>query len=98
MQSRNGLTPSILILITAVLLVSCAKVTNIDACATAEYGFFSGLWHGWISPLAFIGSIFSDDIAIYAVNNNGGWYDFGFVLGAGIIGGSAGRTFKTSKP
>ena len=28
---------------------------------------------------------------MYAVNNNGGWYDFGFVLGAGILFGGGGK-------
>ena len=66
---------------------SCADVTNIDECRVDEpYGFWGGLWHGLIAFFAWIGSLFSDDIAIYAVNNNGGWYDFGFVLGSGILG------------
>ena len=31
-------------------------------------------------------------INVYEVHNNGNWYDFGFVLGAGILfgGGAAG--------
>jgi hypothetical protein len=79
-----------------VILSGCADVSNIQACVTVEpYGFWSGLWHGWIAPWSFIGSLFSDDIAVYAVNNTGGWYDFGFVLGAGIIGGTAGRSSKS---
>jgi uncharacterized membrane protein len=48
--------------------------------------FFSGFWHGIIFPFAFIGSLFDSDIAIYAVNNSGGWYDFGFWLGVGGVG------------
>lgn len=43
------------------------------------------MWHGLIIVFSFFGSIFSDDIAIYAIYNNGGWYDFGFVLGVGGI-------------
>jgi len=31
---------------------------------------------------------------MYAVNNNGGWYDFGFVLGAGILFGGGSRASK----
>jgi hypothetical protein len=75
----------------ALLLTGCADVTEIQSCATEEpYGFWSGLWHGAISPFSFFGSLFSDEIAMYAVNNTGGWYDFGFVLGAGILfGGSS---------
>ena len=77
----------ILFSVLIVLFASCADTTNIDACAVVEpYGFFSGVWHGVISWIAFIGSLFSDDIAMYAVNNTGGWYDFGFVLGCGMSG------------
>jgi len=79
------------VLLATVLFTGCADVTPIKECVTdTPYGFWSGLWHGIIAPLSFIGSLFSDDIAMYAVNNNGGWYDFGFVLGAGILfGGSS---------
>ena len=68
------------------LLSSCADVTPIKECVKDEpYGFLGGLWHGVIAPVSFIGSLISDSIAIYAVNKNGGWYDFGFVPGAGIL-------------
>ncbi len=80
------------LLFAVVLLTGCAHVTQIQDCVTEEpYGFFSGLWHGLIAPVSFIGSLFSDKIAMYAVNNNGGWYDFGFVLGAGILFGGGGK-------
>ena len=66
----------------------------LSACATqpvveiASYpGFLRGLLHGAIAPFAFIGSLFSDGIAIYAFPNAGGWYDFGFLLGLSIWGG-----------
>lgn len=79
------------VLLVAVLFTGCADVTPIKECVIdTPYGFLGGLWHGIIAPFSFIGSLFSDDIAMYAVNNNGGWYDFGFVLGAGILfGGSS---------
>ena len=78
------------VLLVAVLFTGCADVTSIEACVKdTPYGFWSGLWHGIIAPFSFIGSLFSDDIAMYAVNNNGGWYDFGFALGAGILFGSS---------
>lgn len=83
-------------LMALVIIVSgCADVTNIEICRVGEpYGFWSGLWHGFISWFSFFGSLFSDDIALYAVNNNGGWYDFGFVLGAGILGGGTAKATK----
>lgn len=83
------------VLLVAVLFTGCADVTPIKECVIdAPYGFWGGLWHGIIAPFSFIGSLFSDDIAMYAVNNNGGWYDFGFVLGAGILFGSSSNSSK----
>jgi hypothetical protein len=88
--------PAFLLFVTILFLfTACADVTNIDACKTVEpYGFLGGLWHGIIAPVSFFGSLFSDNIAMYAVNNNGGWYDFGFVLGAGILFGGGSRASK----
>lgn len=57
-------------------------------------GFWHGLWHGLTFGFAFIGSLFSDQIAIYAVYNNGGWYDFGFWLGIIILVGGGGSSSK----
>lgn len=74
------------ILLFSLLFSGCADVTVVDECAVdTPYGFWGGLWHGIIAPLSFIGSLFSEDIAMYALNNTGGWYDFGFVLGAGML-------------
>jgi hypothetical protein len=88
---KNGLK----VLLVAVLFTSCADVTVVKECIIDEpYGFWSGLWHGFIAPISFIASLFSDNIAMYAINNNGGWYDFGFVLGAGILSGGANKASK----
>jgi hypothetical protein len=53
-------------------------------------GFWQGLWHGFISPFAFLISLFSDSVHIYETHNNGGWYNFGFMFGASIIFGGSG--------
>ena len=54
-------------------------------------GFWQGLWHGVISPFAFLISLLSDKVHIYEAHNNGGWYNFGFLIGASaIFGGSGG--------
>jgi hypothetical protein len=80
------------LLLLSVALTSCADVENIKPCITdSPYGFWSGLWHGIIAPISFIGSLFFDSISMYAINNSGGWYDFGFVLGAGILFGGSSR-------
>jgi hypothetical protein len=49
-------------------------------------GFLLGLWHGFIFPLAWIVSLFVKDVAVYAVPNDGGWYDFGYFLGIAVFG------------
>jgi len=71
-----------------IVLTGCADVSHVQDCLPVTehtYGFWGGVWHGMITWFSFIGSLFSDDIAVYAVNNNGGWYDFGFVGGLGLM-------------
>ena len=59
-------------------------------------GFLAGLWHGLISPITFIASVFSPNIRIYETNNRGRLYDFGCIIGiSGAFGGS-GSSASTS--
>jgi hypothetical protein len=62
---------------------SCADVAQVKFPNPNEhiYGFWGGTWHGMIMMPSFIGSLIWDDVAVYAVHNNGAWYDFGFVGG-----------------
>lgn len=53
-------------------------------------GFWQGLWHGIISPITFVISLFTDTVHVYEVHNNGSWYNFGFLLGASIVFGGGG--------
>jgi hypothetical protein len=56
-------------------------------------GFWYGLLHGFLILFSFIGSLFTD-VRIYAFPNSGGWYDFGYLIGAVLFlegGGSASR-------
>lgn len=76
----------------ALLLLLSACANQIDAGvsqAPDTPGFLWGLWHGFIFPWAWIGSLFSPDIAVYAVPNTGPWYDFGFFLGITVLGGGS---------
>ena len=83
-----------------VTLASCAAGPNPErdmADRSGEVaGFWLGLWHGIIAPITFFISLFSDTVNVYDVHNSGNWYDFGFVLGAGILfgGGAAGARKK----
>ena len=69
----------------AAMLSACA-VQSAEAVAPQAPGFLLGLWHGFIFPIAWIISLFVDTVAIYAVPNNGGWYDFGYFLGIAVFG------------
>ncbi|HBG78687.1 MAG: hypothetical protein WC770_10235 [Phycisphaerae bacterium] len=52
-------------------------------------GFLSGLWHGAIAPFTFIVSIFIENVSMYETNNNGVWYEWGFLMGiSGALGSS----------
>jgi hypothetical protein len=80
---------------TAILLSGCAQSEAVEQCLTGhKYGFFGGLWHGFIAPFDFIAMLFNDNITMYAQNNNGGLYALGFLLGSGGWGffGSKGAT------
>ncbi|HET9810138.1 MAG TPA: hypothetical protein VFP53_00390 [Sphingomicrobium sp.] len=73
-------------------LSACAATQAGDAVAPAAPGFLLGLWHGFIFPVAWIVSLFADRVAVYAVPNNGGWYDFGYFLGIVVLGVGAKRS------
>jgi len=62
----------------ALVLASCATQ---PAPLDHTPGFLSGLFNGFTVVFSLIGSIFYN-VRIYAYPNSGGWYDFGFVLGA----------------
>jgi hypothetical protein len=75
-----------LLLIPLLALAGCAATQASDAVAPTAPGFLLGLWHGFIFPAAWIVSLFVPSVAIYAVPNNGGWYDFGYFLGIVVFG------------
>lgn len=57
-------------------------------------GFWTGLWHGLISCVTFVISLFTDKVNIYEIHNTGNWYDFGFILGVSMIFGGGARSTK----
>ncbi|MCJ7623242.1 MAG: hypothetical protein MUO76_07045 [Anaerolineaceae bacterium] len=81
----------------AILLLSfaaCAAGPN-ELAATENSegelaGFWRGLWHGFIAPFTFLVSLFNENVGIYELHNNGGWYNFGFMFGVTIILGGGG--------
>ena len=90
----------------AVLLLVAILVASAAGCAPGPNrmertpnvkgivaGFWLGVWQGLIAPITFIISLFNPGVRLYEVHNNGAWYNFGFVLGAGLFlsGGILGR-------
>jgi hypothetical protein len=99
-MSRRQATTAAMIVASVLLLASCAAGPNIVAEANQPdaAGFWLGLWQGLISPITFVISLFNDDVNIYEVNNNGNWYDFGFILGVAIVfSGPAGSGSTVSR-
>ena len=74
-------------------LSACARQTLAGAVAAGAPGFLHGLWDGFVFPFAWVVSLFVPEVAVYAVPNNGGWYDFGYFLGIVVFGvGARGGT------
>ena len=73
------------IVLLALALAACARQDAAAVEASAP-GFLWGVWHGFIFPIAWIVSLFVPDVSIYAVPNNGGWYDFGYFVGIVFLG------------
>lgn len=94
---------ALLLVASALMLAGCAAGAN-DVAGTGpdQAGFLLGLWHGFISPITFIVSLFVDDVGIYEIRNNGGWYDFGFMIGVSAVfsgaGGSGGAAARRGRP
>jgi hypothetical protein len=89
MVKRHRILAFFAICATAMFLASCATQPHPDAYNSP--GFFSGLLHGFLIFFGFIGSLFTD-YRIYAFPNSGGWYDFGYLLGASIFLGGSGAS------
>ena len=93
---------SMVLLTITLSLVSCAagpnQMQNVQNMENKIAGFWQGLWHGIISPVTFVVSLFNNNVSIYEIHNNGGWYNFGFLFGAAIIlGGSGGSAGSRSR-
>lgn len=86
MTSSLRLLPLLALL---VLMAACVAGPNdVAHIANAQgivAGFWRGLWQGAIAPFTFLISLFTNDVQVYEVHNNGGWYNFGFLLGAGAL-------------
>lgn len=94
MKKTIKLQPVILFVVILLVLASCAPGN--EKFDTAPANFWMGLWHGLISLVTFIISLFNDNVTIYEVNNVGKLYNLGFILGVMIFfgGGSKSTCWK----
>jgi hypothetical protein len=98
--SQRFIGTAILAVILLILVSSCAHKESLESCLSGHtYGFWGGLWHGIIAPIDFLGMLFNFDVTMFAQNNNGAWYSFGFLIGSGGWGflGGKGITRKAKK-
>lgn len=103
MKLNNLKSLQVLLVVAVVLLIitGCAHKEIVTPCLKDHtYGFWGGLWHGFIAPFDFIGSLIYPDVTMYAQNNNGAWYALGFLIGSGgwgFFGGRGARRRKKDK-
>ena len=74
-------------LLPLLLLLSACTAGDAQFTPDTPAGFWYGLWHGVIAVIALIIHLFNDAVLVYEVNNSGGWYDFGFLLGVIAVWG-----------
>jgi hypothetical protein len=83
---RHVTTPRVAWLGLLAVLVGCAA-GDPRFTAAAPAGFWDGLWHGLISFVTLVIGMFNDHVRVYEVDNTGGWYDLGFLLGVTLLWG-----------
>jgi hypothetical protein len=97
MNLHNLLSFKLYILVPLLLLLTSCTAGDAQFTPESQAGFWYGLWHGVISVISMIIHLFNDHVAVYEINNTGGWYDFGFLLGViSIWGGGSHMTCKSA--
>ena len=94
--NKKWISVLLVLVLTTFLVGACtagpSELRNVPDKDGGIAGFWKGLWHGFISPFTFIVSLFTTNVHVFEVHNNGNWYMAGFLMGASIIfGGSGGR-------
>jgi hypothetical protein len=95
----NGVVIFLSLFVIILLLSGCANKEIVTECLKGHtYGFWGGLLHGIIAPIDLIAMLWRNDVSVFAQNNNGVGYAFGFILGSGgwgFLGGHrASKTYK----
>jgi hypothetical protein len=97
-KTLNGIAIALFVLIGIVLLTGCANKEIVTECLKGHtYGFWGGLLHGIIAPIDLVFMLFRNDVTVFAPNNNGAWYAFGFIIGSGGWGFLGGHRASRSR-
>jgi len=98
LMNLQGMGIILFVFVMLVILSGCANKEIVADCLKGHtYGFWGGLWHGIIAPIDLILMLFKDDFTVFAQNNNGAWYAFGFMLGSGgwgFLGGNRAKSYR----
>jgi len=94
---RRAIITAGVLSVCVLVLAACAAGPNTAAShGVHDAGFWLGLWQGFIAPIAFVVSLFNHSVGIYEVHNNGGWYNFGFLVGVSIFFSGSGAGARGS--
>jgi len=97
MKSHHSHVFKLLFLTPFVFLLTSCAAGNVQFTQDTPAGFWYGLWHGIIAFISLVIHIFNENVVVFEVNNTGGWYDFGFLLGVILIwGGSSHISCKSA--
>ena len=85
--------------ITSTLPVIILALLIFTSCAPGDIrfdvepaGFWAGLWHGFISLVTFVISLFNPDVGVYEIDNSGWPYNLGFIIGIMIFYGGGSKS------
>lgn len=97
-QNHRRLLLTLFIVSCFILLAGCANREIVTECLKGHtYGFWGGLWHGIIAPVDLVAMLWRVDVSVFAPNNNGAWYAFGFIIGSGGWGFLGGKGASRSR-
>lgn len=95
MRRPRPLMPSLAVIAVGLVVGACTATQPTMVGVDGEVpGFWRGFWHGFIAPIAFLVSLISREVHVYAFPNSGRWYELGFMLG---ISGFSGGLFAGSR-
>lgn len=87
MDTNKYISKKSFLLFSFVLFLTACTAGGVQFTDQSPAGFFYGLWHGVISIISLIIHMFNDNVLVYEINNAGGWYDFGFLIGVIMVWG-----------